>query len=193
MGLNRAGINPTFTFNPGTGTTITVGYEFLRDRRVADRGITSFQGRPADVAASTYYGNPDDSHVRANVHLLTGKIQKQIGRLNITNRTQFGNYDRGYQNYVPGAANADGTLVTLTAYNNATKRGNLFNQTDFVLAASTGRIKHTLLGGTEFGRQLTDNFRNTGFFNNTLTSIQVPFDNPITSVPVTFRQSLGRR
>ena len=101
---------------------------------------------------------------------LTGKIERQIGRLNITNRTQYGDYDRGYQNYVPGAANADGTLVTLTAYNNATKRGNLFNQTDLVYAASTGRIKHTLLGGTEFGRQLTDNFRNTGYFNNNSTS-----------------------
>jgi catecholate siderophore receptor len=189
VGLDRAGINPTLTLNPGTGTTITFGYEFLRDRRTADRGITSFHGRPAEVAASTYYGNPDDSRVRANVHLLTGKIEKQIGRLNITNRTQFGDYDRGYQNYVPGAVNAAGTLVTLTAYNNATRRKNLFNQTDLVYATSTGRIRHNLLGGTEFGRQLTDNFRNTGYFNNSSTSTQVPFDNPVTAVAVTFRQS----
>jgi catecholate siderophore receptor len=189
VGLDRAGINPTLTFEPGTGTTITFGYEFLRDRRTADRGITSFHGRPAEVAASTFYGNPDDSRVRANVHLFTAKISKQIGRLNVTNRTQFGDYDRGYQNYVPGAVNAAGTLVTLTAYNNATRRKNLFNQTDLVYATSTGRIRHTLLAGAEFGRQSTDNFRNTGYFNNSSTSIQVPFDNPVTTVPVTFRQS----
>ena len=190
VGLDRAAINPTFTFTPGNATTITFGYEFLRDRRTADRGITSFQGRPANVDASTFYGNPDDSHVQANVHLFNIKFEKQIGRLNITNRSQFGDYDRGYQNYVPGTANADGTLVTLTAYNNATKRKNLFNQTDLVYSISTGRVKHTLLGGTEFGRQLTDNFRNTGYFNNSTTSIQVAFENPVTTVPVTFRQSL---
>ena len=50
-------------------------------------------------------------------------------------------------------------------------------------------MRHTLLAGAEFGRQLTDNFRNTGFFNNTATSILVPFTNPTISTPVTFRQN----
>ena len=43
--------------------------------------------------------------------------------------------------------------------------------------------------GTEFGLQLTDNFRNTGFFDDTTTSILVPLANPTTNTPVTFRQS----
>lgn len=189
VNLRRAAINPTFTIVPSNQTRITFGYEYARDRRVADRGITSFQGRPADVPINTYYGNADDSHVRSDVHLLTGAIDHQIGRLGIHNRTHFGDYDRFYQNYVPGAANAAKTLVTLTAYNNATRRQNLFSQTDLSYMASTGRVRHTLLGGVELGRQLTDNFRNTGFFNNTATSISVPFTNPVTNTPVTFRQS----
>src|SRR5262249_37246587 len=68
-------------------------------------------------------------------------------------------------------------------------RLNIFNQTDFTYVAFTGRIRHTLLGGAEAGRQLTDNFRNTGFFNNTAASISVPYANPVISTPVTFRQS----
>jgi len=36
---------------------------------------------------------------------------------------------------------------------------------------------------------LTDNFRNTGYFNNTATSLSVPFENSVISTPVTFRQS----
>jgi catecholate siderophore receptor len=36
---------------------------------------------------------------------------------------------------------------------------------------------------------LTDNFRNTGFFNNSATSILVPYASPTISTPVTFRQS----
>jgi catecholate siderophore receptor len=54
---------------------------------------------------------------------------------------------------------------------------------------STGRVKHTLLAGAEFGRQLTNNFRNTGFFNNATTTIQVPYEIPTINTPVTFRQS----
>jgi catecholate siderophore receptor len=53
---------------------------------------------------------------------------------------------------------------------------------------STGGIRHTLLAGAEFGHQLTDNFRNTGFFNNTVTSVLVPYSNPTISTPVTYRQ-----
>lgn len=189
VNLDRIGFNPTFTFNADENTRITFGYEFLRDRRVADRGITSFMGKPADVPIETFYGNPEDSHVRANVNLAYGTIEHQFGRLNLKNRTQYGNYDRGYQNYVPGPVNAAKTLVTLTAYNNATTRKNLFNQTDLTYEANTGRIKHTLLAGIELGRQMTDNLRNTGYFNNTTISFQVAFDNPTTFVPVTFRPS----
>lgn len=189
VNLNRFAVNPTFTIVPDEKTRITIGYEFARDRRTADRGITSFQGRPADVAISTFYGNPDDSHVRSNVNILSGAFDRQFGKLSIHNRTTFGDYDRGYQNYVPGATDAAKTFVALTAYNNATKRKNLFSQTDLTYSVATGRIKHTLLGGVELGRQLTDNFRNTGFFNNTSTSILVPYDDPTISTPVTFRQS----
>lgn len=189
VNLNRFAINPTVTIALGSQTRFTVGYEFARDRRTADRGITSFQGRPADVPISTYYGNPDDSHVRSNVNILSGTFEQQVSKLNIRNHTLYGDYDRFYQNYVPGVTNAARTLVTLTAYNNATKRKNLFNQTDLTYSLSTGRIRHMLVGGAELGRQLTDNFRNTGFFNNATTSVQVAYDNPTISTPVTFRQS----
>lgn len=187
--LERYGINPTFSFTPSTNTRVALSYEHFHDGRRADRGIPSFQGSPADVPLDTYFGNPDDSHVRASVNRLSGTVQHQRGHLAITSRTMLGDYDRGYQNYVPGAVDAARTLVTLTAYNNATKRRNLFNQTDFNYVVSTGKVKHNLLGGTEVGRQLTDNLRNTGFFNNVSTSIQVPYDNPLTALPVNFRQS----
>jgi catecholate siderophore receptor len=189
VNLRRFGFSPTITFNPDYKTHFALAYEFFRDRRVADRGITSFQNRPADVPISTYYGNPGDSRVRADVNLLTGTFERQFGNLNIRNRTMYGDYDRFYQNYVPGKASDDKTLVALSAYNNATRRRNLFNQTDLTYSVSTGGIKHTILGGFELGRQHTNNFRNTGYFNNTSTSLLVPFDDPKTTVPVTFRQS----
>jgi catecholate siderophore receptor len=186
---NTVAVNPTLTFKPNNDTRFTISYEFARDRRTADRGITSFNFRPAEVPIYTFYGNPDDSHVRSNVNIVSGTFDQQIGRFNIHNRTTYGDYDRFYQNYVPGAANILGTLVTLTAYNNATKRKNFFSQTDLSYIFSTGKLKHTIVWGTELGNQRSDNFRNTGFFNNTLTSVQVDFNNPTTTIPVTFRQA----
>ncbi len=188
--LQRQGVNPTVTFLPAEPTKFTLSYEYLRDHRTADRGITSWQGRPAPVPMDLFYGNPDDSYVRATVNLVTSLIEHRIASgLEIRNRTQFGDYERGYQNYVPGAVSADQTTVALTAYNNATQRKNIFNQTDFTYRVSTGGVRHALLGGVELGRQLTDNFRNTGYFNNTATSLAVPYANPSIATPVTFRQS----
>jgi catecholate siderophore receptor len=184
FGLTRYGINPALTLTPAKRTRITLGYERFRDDRTADRGVPSFQ-----APISSFFGNPDLSHVRARVNLGSAAVQQQVGRVILHNRTTFGDYDRGYQNFVPGALSADKTQDTLTAYNNATKRLNFFNQTDVTYTAYTGKIKHTLLSGAEFGHQLTDNFRNTGFFNNTTTSILIPLSAPTIATPVAFRQS----
>jgi catecholate siderophore receptor len=187
--LERYGINPTLTIAPSSQTRIILGFEHFHDQRTADRGIPSFHGKPADTPISTFFGDPDQSYVKARVDLVSSTIEHQTGRLNISNRTMFGDYDRSYQNFVAGAVTADKTRVALSAYNNATRRRNLFNQTDLTYLRSTRRVKHTLLAGAEVGRQQTYNFRNTGFFNNTATSITVPFGNPTVSTPVTFRQS----
>ena len=88
---------------------ISLGYEHFRDNRVADRGLPSFAGRPADLDISTYIGNPVDSHVRARVNLGSASIEHQAGSLNIENRFSIGDYDRGYQNFVPGTINAGKT------------------------------------------------------------------------------------
>jgi len=187
--LSRYGISPSFTYMPSAQTKIVLAYEHFYDTRVADRGIPSFLGRPVDVPISTFYGNPTNSNVRARVNMGSVYLEQQIGRLSLQNRLLTATYDRGYQNYVPGAVTADQSGVALSAYNNATQRRNVLNQTDLTYGFSTRSIQHTVLGGAEVGRQSTDNFRRTGFFNNTTTSILVPFTETLTQTPVTFRQS----
>lgn len=190
VNLRREGISPSLTLLPSKDLKITFSYEYLHDTRTADRGITSWQGRPAAVPTGLFYGNPADSSVRATVNLATSLIQyRTASGWEIRNRTMVGDYNRGYQNYVPGTATANQSLVTLTAYNNVTQRKNLFNQTDFTRRLVAGAVQHTFLGGVELGRQLTDNFRNTGYFNNAATSLAVPYANPTINTPVTWRQS----
>jgi catecholate siderophore receptor len=189
VGLKRYGVTPTVRLVPSNRTTITLRYEYLHDTRTADRGIPSFQGRPVDIDVATFYGNPNASHVRANVNVASATVEHRVGIVTIRNQTLFGDYDRFYQNFVPGAVTADRRQVSLSSYNNATTRRNLFNQTDVTYVASTGRLWHTLLAGAEVGRQLTDNFRNTGFFNNDAPTLLVPFSTPTITTPLTFRQS----
>jgi catecholate siderophore receptor len=187
--LERYGLNPTVTVAPDAKTRITFGYENLYDHRGSDRGISSFQGRPMDVDPSTVYGNPAVGQVNARVNLVSANMDHQEGRLRVHNRTLVGNYDRGYLNCVPGAVSANGLQMMITAYNNATNRTNVFNQTDVTYPITHGAITHTLVAGVEFGTQLTDNFRNTGFFNNSTTSIVIPVTSPLITTPVTFRQN----
>jgi catecholate siderophore receptor len=189
VGLERYGTSPTVTVAPDAQTTLTLGYEHFHDSRVADRGVPSFRGLPLDVDVSTFFGNPSDSHVHAGVDLGSAAIVKRLGDFTVHGRTLFGNYDRSYQNFVPGSVVADGSQTVLTAYNSATRRRNFFNQTDLTRIALSGRVRHMLLAGVEVGRQVTSNFRNTGFFNNSATSIFVPLASPTVNTPVVFRQS----
>jgi catecholate siderophore receptor len=189
VNLERYGVAPTVTIAAGRGTKVLLSYENFKDFRMADRGITSLGGRPAYVPISTFYGDPNASHVVARVNLGAATVEHQAGRLNIHNRALFGDYDRGYQNFVPGAVSPDQRQVSISAYNNATRRFNAFNQTDVTYRANTGRVRHTLLWGAEGGRQLTDNFRNTGYFSNTATLVSVPSGDPRVQTPVVFRQS----
>ena len=187
--LDRYGVTPSVTIVADARTQVTLRYEYLHDGRVADRGIPSVSGRPADVDVATYFGNPADSRVRSRVNIASATVERRYDLFVVRNQTLVGNYDRFYQNFVPGAVNEARTLVTLSAYNNASNRTNAFNQTDLTAQVSTGALQHTLLIGGEIGRQFTDNFRQTGFFGPTATSIQAPFDSPTIALPVAFRQT----
>lgn len=192
--LERYGFNPTLAFMLRKSTTFRVSYERFHDDRTADRGVPSFEGRPVEVDRSTFFGDPDVSHANVTVNALTNVIDHKLGgSVLLRNRTRYADYDKFYQNVYPGgAASAGGTTASLAAYNNATQRQNFFNQTDLNFTATTGWAKHIVLAGMELGRQVTDNFRNTGYFTGvgpTAMSLAVPVNGPTVSVPVTFRQS----
>ena len=186
--LDRSGINPTLTFTNGSRSTrLTAGYEYFRDRRTADRGIPSFQGKPVPTAPSTFFGSAADSYSRIDVNSANATLSHRVGGFEVRNRLSFANYDKFYQNIYPSGATA--AEAVLSAYHNAIERQNLFNQTDVTLSRRTGRVLHDLLLGAELGRQTTDNFRETGYFGATATTARVPLSNPLYGGTVTFRQS----
>jgi catecholate siderophore receptor len=193
VGLERYGVQPSVAFRLSPQTLLRASYEYFHDERVADRGIPSLAGSPVETDASTFFGDPDLSRVDATVNLLAAVVEHDFNdRVTLRNRVSYGVYDKFYQNVFPGGVNATAATVSIAAYNNATDRANLFNQTDLVVRQQTGTIAHTILAGAEFGRQVTDNFRSTGYFTGAgpnVTSVQAPLDSPTISLPVQFRQS----
>jgi catecholate siderophore receptor len=187
--LQREGVNPTAAILAG-GTLVRLGYEYFADRRTVDRGIPSFQGRPSGADITTFFGDPDVNRSRAVVHAAGATIERgSADGVLLRNRTRYVSYDKFYRNVFPGAVDSTGTTVNLAAYDNATDRRNLFNQTDVTYALATGPVRQTFLVGAELGHQRSDNYRETGYFNDSATALAVPFANPTVAAPVAFRQS----
>jgi catecholate siderophore receptor len=190
-GLERAGINPSIAMTFGRDTRLVAGYEFFKDDRTVDRGLPSYQGRPLDLDPSTFFGDVDQNNSGVTVNAFSSLLETRIaGRIILRNSTRVADYDKFYENLVPGAVTAAGTTVALSGYSSTTQRRNVFNQTDVILSQRTGPIGHTFLSGAEVGRQTTTNRRLTAFFptvSPTTTSIVLPLDNPTTTLPAEFR------
>jgi catecholate siderophore receptor len=189
VNLERYGINPTATIRLSSRTQLLTSYEHFKDDRTADRGVPSFAGAPLEAGAPrTFFGDPSQSHADARVDLATATLEHTTaGGVTLRNRSVFADYGKFYQNVFPGAAvNDAGTDVALSAYNNATSRRNLLNESEISYPLTLGGITQTLLGGVAVGRQISDNLRNTGFFTDTATAFIVPVSDPTVDAPVHF-------
>jgi catecholate siderophore receptor len=187
--LKRYAINPTVTLVPGAMTSLTLGFEHLRDERTGDRGFPSQNGLPFNADASTFFGNADQSKAHSYIDSAYAILDHDFGAVQLKNNLRITHYDKYYQNVFPtttvavsGAGN-----VSISAYNNANQRTNVFNQTDLTTKINAGGFEHTLLAGLELGHQDSTNLRNTGFFG-AATTILVPAGNPVATA-TNFRQS----
>jgi catecholate siderophore receptor len=210
--LERYGINPTVTLRPSDDTKIKLSYEFYHDFRLADRGNPS-QGLPGGATRfnptapfapngdlTTFFGSPIYNSAKVEVQTGMAVIEHDFGNgLTVRNGSIYADYNRGYRNVYPGGTGApaaagggavtpDQTTLSLNAYQNYTPRENAFNQTDFTYKTATGPVLHTLVFGTEFGRQTGLSLRDSGQFP---ANGGLPFDtvnpfNPTYFGPVTF-------
>ncbi|HEX7858068.1 MAG TPA: TonB-dependent siderophore receptor [Sphingobium sp.] len=183
----RWGLNPTVSFRAGEDTTFTLGYEHFQDDRIADRGVSSYAGKPLDTPRGEFFGNARQSPTSTNTDAVSFAFEHHFNdAITVRNHTRYADYEKFYQNVFAGvvfdttqtvtSATTDrpglavgtydpGTVVAIQAYNNATRRKNFISQTDLNAGFDTGGIRHTILFGFEYGRQTTDNLRLEGVFN----------------------------
>jgi catecholate siderophore receptor len=188
VGLERYGITPTLGATLGA-TRLDLAYEYFHDRRTADRGVPAFNDRPLRGADRTFFGDPEQSFARIDAHVGSFALAHAFSDgLTVRNRTQYGDYDKFYQNIYPTDLLEGSSQVRLAAYHDITKRENLFTQTDLVWKTGLGGIDHTLLFGFELGRQETLNRRVNGFFQPSDSgSLLVPLADPTVRANLVFR------
>jgi len=193
--LERYGINPTVTFRPEDNTKVRLSYEYFNEDRTVDRGVpsNSLTGKPAHTDPSTFFGNPDESYMFFNSHVVTATVEHKFDNgIEVKNHTLYGNYEKFYQNVFANSAwdGTPGGTIALGAYNQHTDRESIFNQTDVTTTVNMGRfVRHTLLAGVELSYQETDNQRDPSSGNYAMTP--VPFRNPLSSQVPAWGTNLG--
>lgn len=195
--LRRTGISPALAWRPTSRTLATLSFEHFQDHRTADRGIPSWQGRPLDVEASRFFGNPDVSTTWIRLNAATVQLDTELTPgVTLQYKARLADYDKFFQNAFPGSVRRDaatgGLQVSLLAHNSRMRRQNVFHQVDVPWTTQWGGIEHRWLAGAELGHQQGDNRRETGYFAASstgaapTTAIWVPIDASVSRVPLTF-------
>ncbi|MBX7493848.1 TonB-dependent siderophore receptor [Qipengyuania sp. 1NDW9] len=160
------GISPTLTAALGPDTTLIASYTYDNDERVTDRGVPSLNGAPLTGYDSTFFGDRDFNFAEAEVHIGRVRLEHDFnGGLSANASLQFADYDKAYQNIVPGGT--DGTTVSLGGYRDTTDRTNWIGQANAIWQAESGDLESTLLFGVEVSSQDTQNARQTVSFDTT--------------------------
>lgn len=195
--LERFGINPTLGFKLSDETKLLVSYEYYSDERTVDRGVPSRNGRPSEADKETFFGNPRDSASDFSGHTASVTLEHKFSEdLKVRNHTSYTDADKVYANTFAAAAVSDTGTVRIEGYRDETLRESFVNQTDltykFTIAPG---IRHTLLAGTEFVHQETDNNRDLARFltEDGAGFVNVPFADPTLFTPVFFNNINRRR
>lgn len=180
--LERYNIAPSLSWKPTEKTDVLFQFEYLNDERVPDRGIPSYGGRPVDVPIDTYYGYPEEDHIKNRVSSQGIKVEHHFNNGWLI-RNYFRRIDTStdFYNTVPGAVSLVGgqLRVARTQYNGIFNQENYFNQTETVGNFKTFGIEHTLLAGVELGSQEKESL----VFRNGVAASVLLF-NPILTRPV---------
>lgn len=152
--LHRYGLNPELRFQFSPDTRLDLDFSWLNDRRLADRGIPSEDGLPADVPIEEFFGSPDQNVAHSRVGAFNARLEHRIAdHLRLRGAFLVTENDRMYQNVYPGSAVDDQGSLELDAYHHPSNRLSYLGRAEIVAEPRTGRLRHVLLIGSEFGWQ----------------------------------------
>ncbi|MEK6637147.1 MAG: TonB-dependent receptor, partial [Pseudomonadota bacterium] len=178
FGGERYAVNPTLAAEIGTATRIDLGYEYVRDDRVSDRGIPSaFAGNVANPAGplggfrDTFFGQRGLNDVDFEASVFNARLESRItDNLIFTATGLYGDYDKVYANVFAATAIVTNAITGARtfgaeAYIDPTARKSYIGQANLEWRVSTGPIDHVILVGGEYTQQDSVNGRINGFPN----------------------------
>ncbi len=159
--LRRTAVAPSLAAKLGASTQLLVQAEHATDTRITDFGIPSLNGRPVDVAPSTYYGSGNarrDDTSSSRVSALTVTLDHRFSEsLSLHNVTRRYSYDLDRKN-TPPSGTVDAATMTVSRSRGLVMReeDGWFNQTELSLRQMMAGLQHDWLAGVEIGRQNKD-------------------------------------
>lgn len=191
----RFAVNPVVGGEIGSGVKVELGYEYVRDDRVVDRGVPGeFIGTlaaptgPLTGFRDSFFGlsGVNDTDLEAHVVRFRGEAALS-GQLTLSAQALYGDYDKLYTNvFAATGVNRSGAVPTvgIEAYADPTRRESFIAQTNLTWRGSTGPLDHVLLIGAEYTAQDSYNERINGFFGGGLASANRRVNVTLAATPV---------
>ncbi len=216
---DRYAVTPVIGLQIGEKIKLQLGYEYVKDSRVVDRGVPAagILGTPAVGVLGNptgplrgfrdvFFGTEGVNQSEFEAHVVTFRTETELSdALKLSTQSLYGDYDKVYANVFSATA-IGGTIAAPTlsfeAYRDPTKRKTTINQANLEWRANTGSIGHVILAGAEYTRQETANQRINGFFDGVAlgqTSSDrrrvngIALGNIISVPTATFRAGAGNR
>ncbi|MEY4270557.1 MAG: hypothetical protein RLZZ58_1773 [Pseudomonadota bacterium] len=181
FGGERYAVNPVVGAELGDAVKVELGYEYVRDARVVDRGIPSaFAGTIANPAGplrgyrDAFFGVRGINAASVEGHMVRFRGEAALtDSLKITAQALYSDFDKIYTNVFPvTGVNSSTSPATLAveAYRDPSTRQSVIGQANLEWRGATGAVDHVILIGTEYTGQDSYNERINGFFDNSLNA-----------------------
>jgi catecholate siderophore receptor len=152
--IRRMGLAPSLQLDLGQGTTVLLQHLHQYEKSTMDYGIPYVDGRPADVAPSTYYGFSEDSFQRFHINQTTLTAEHRVdAHLSFRNITRLGSFYRIYRSEALGAVNRNAGTVARSQALRDSDQVSLVNRTEAVAKGEVLGRTASLVLGFEFGRE----------------------------------------
>jgi catecholate siderophore receptor len=175
MSQKDVGVAPSLKMGIGTDTTLTLSALLQHNDDMPDYGLPPVNGHPATVSGHSFYGLTDD-RTRQDVGVFGARLEHKFNsNVTLRDQLQYGHYRTDARETAPNALIApDGTVldrnagnptdlpleelsVQLASHDRVIHDTSLFNQTELIAKFATGAVSHTLIAGSEIGRDTYNN------------------------------------
>jgi catecholate siderophore receptor len=159
----RYGIAPSLALGLGSPTELTLSYMKQVADDTPDYGLPWFDGKPAVVPRSNFYGF-DSDFVKTNADIFTAQVTHHLNYTTVLNaQIRYARYSRDVRLTEPlvpasiaaGTSLADITIDRYVFFSDSTENM-LFAQASATMRFETGAVDHAVVTGIEMGRESSD-------------------------------------